>query len=84
MCFAPSNFGAGGPNQNTCVCGLVPGVPTKTCLESSTKKFKPHFISGAAVSVKLLYTEIQCGLNFFILGDRFISEDPLHGGVRGS
>ena len=28
--FAPSTVGAGGPNQNTCVCGLVPGVPTKT------------------------------------------------------
>ena len=30
MCFAPSTFGAGGP--------------TKTRLESSIKKFKPHFI----------------------------------------
>ena len=25
-----SSKGAGGPNQNTCVCGMVPGVPTKT------------------------------------------------------
>ena len=30
----PRTFGAGGPNQNTCACGLVPGVPTKTRLES--------------------------------------------------
>ena len=42
-CFAPQHvwcpglqpkhvrlwFGAGGPNQNTCACGLVPRVPTK-------------------------------------------------------
>ena len=26
----PSTFGAKGPNQNTCVCGLVQRVPTKT------------------------------------------------------
>ena len=29
-CFPPGTKGAGGPNQNTCVCGLVPGAPTKT------------------------------------------------------
>ena len=37
-------FGAGGPNQNTCACGLVPGVPTKTRLESSTTEFKVHLM----------------------------------------
>ena len=40
----PSTFGAGRPNLNTCVCGLVLGVPTKTRLESGIKKFNPHFI----------------------------------------
>ena len=41
--LTPSAFGAGGPkpNQNTCACGLVPGVPnqTKTRLESSIQNF---------------------------------------------
>ena len=30
----PSTLGAWGPNQNTCVCGLVPGVPTDTRLKN--------------------------------------------------
>ena len=34
---SPFGFGAGGPNQTTCVCGMVPGVPTKPRLESSTR-----------------------------------------------
>ena len=37
-------FGPNGPNQNTCVCGLVPTAPTKTSLESSITKVKLHFI----------------------------------------
>ena len=31
--FSKYFFGAEGPNQNTCVCGLVLRVPTKTRLE---------------------------------------------------
>ena len=45
-------FGAGGPNQNTCACGLVPGVPTKTrapvvwCRGSQPKHVRLWFGAG--------------------------------------
>ena len=62
----PARVGAGGPAQNTCVCGLVPGAPPKTrapvvwCRGSHPKHARLWFGAGPGVLPK---ARLECRIS---------------------